>query len=53
VAVFLLFWLFEFTGEIVEKKHLILEFDFWFYAAVITTIIYLILKVMKKKKLLD
>jgi len=46
-AVFLLFWTFNFTGKIVEKKTIAIEYDFWFYGAVISLIIYLILKIMK------
>lgn len=52
-AIFLLFWLFESVGEIVEEKRLIFEFNFWFYAALIALVVYLILKIMKKSKMLD
>ncbi len=52
-AIFLLFWVFEFTGETVENRKLILELNFWFYAAITTLFIYLILKVLKKRKFLD
>ncbi|RLD28719.1 MAG: lipid A phosphate methyltransferase, partial [Bacteroidetes bacterium] len=52
-AVFLLFWLFNMVGKIIKEKTIILEYDFWFFGAVITTIIYLILKIMKKRKMLD
>jgi len=53
VAVFLLFWLFEFIGKIIEEEKILLDYNFWFYAAIISTIIYLILKIMKKRKMLD
>lgn len=52
-AVFLLFWAFSFIGETVSRKVINLEYDFWFYGALISLIIYLILKIMKKRKLLD
>ncbi|MDW5290336.1 isoprenylcysteine carboxylmethyltransferase family protein [Formosa sp. PL04] len=52
-AIFLLFWLFESIGEIVEEKRLVFEFDFWFYAALTSLLIYFVLKVMKKKQLLN
>ncbi len=53
VAVFLLFWIFDFFGDIIEDERIVLEDSFWFYGAIMTTILYLILKVMKKKKMLD
>lgn len=52
-AVFLLFWIFDLVGDFVEKEPFEFETGFWFYGAIITTSIYLILKVMKKRKLLD
>lgn len=52
-AVFLLFWLFEFVGETVEQKKISLEYDFWFYAALLSLAVYLILKILKKKNLLN
>ena len=52
-AVFLLFWVFELVGDLIESKNLVLEFDFWFYAAIISTTIYFALKILKKKKLLE
>jgi len=48
-AIFLLFWLFECAGDLIEYKSLKIEFDFWFYGAVIGTILYFILKIMKKQ----
>lgn len=52
-AIFLLFWIFDLVGDLVEKEPFEFEMGFWFYGAIITTVIYLILKVMKKRKLLD
>ncbi len=51
-AIFLLFWLFEWSGDLIEYKRIHIDFDFWFYAAVISTMLYLILKVMKKRNML-
>ena len=47
-AIFLLFWVFEFVGEIVEKRKIILEYDFWFFCALTALITYFILKILKK-----
>ncbi|WP_432412778.1 methyltransferase family protein [Rasiella sp. SM2506] len=52
-AVFLLFWIFDVVGDFVEKEPFEFETGFWFYGAIITTVLYLVLKVMKKRKLLD
>ncbi len=52
-AIFILFWFFEFAGESVENEKIVLKFDFWFYAALISLVIYLILKFLKKRKLLN
>ncbi len=52
-AVFLLFWAFSSIGEIVRERTLSFEYDFWFYGAFVSVVIYLILKIMKKRKLLD
>lgn len=52
-AVFLLFWIFDLVGDVVEMKPFEFEMGFWFYGAVISGVIYLILKVMKKRNLLD
>lgn len=51
-AIFLLFWLFDWTGSMVEQRNINFEFNFWFYAAIGSSITYFILKVMKKRKLL-
>ena len=52
-AVFLLFWLFSVISDIKVSKHFIITYDFWFYAAIISSVIYLILKILKKKRLLE
>jgi protein-S-isoprenylcysteine O-methyltransferase Ste14 len=52
-AVFLLFWVFEVVGDFIESGTFELQFDLWFYAAIASTVLYLILKVMKKRKMLD
>ena len=52
-ALFALFWLFNFTKECIEEQAIILKIDFWFIAALTTGILYLMLKVAKKRKLLD
>ena len=51
-AIFLIFWLFDWAGVIVKEKTILIKFDFWFYAAIGSTIAYLILKIMKKKNML-
>ncbi|SHG46835.1 lipid A phosphate methyltransferase [Salegentibacter echinorum] len=51
-AIFLLFWLFDWTGSIAQQRNINFEFNFWFYAAIGSSITYFILKVMKKRKLL-
>ncbi len=51
-AVFLLFWFFELSGEFIEEKKIVIEHDFWFYAAIISVVLYVILKIMKRKRLL-
>lgn len=48
-AIFLLFFIFDFTGNIIEAGRLVIELNFWFYAALISMIMYLILKYLKKK----
>ena len=56
-AIFLLFWLFDVVGyllaDLVENKPFEFKFNFWFYGAIITTIIYFILKIMKRRQMLD
>lgn len=52
-AIFLLFWLFECVGEIASEKKLVFEYNFWFYAAITATILYVVLKILKKKKMLE
>ncbi len=52
-AVFLLFWTFNSIGKIVKEKTISFEYNFWFFAALVSLTIYLILKIMKKMELLD
>ncbi len=52
-AVFLLFWIFDLAATFIECKCLELELTFWLYAAISSTVIYLVLKVMKKRRLLN
>jgi len=52
-AIFLLFWLFEWFEGILGNSHTYIITDFWFYAAISSTVLYLILKILKKQKRLD
>lgn len=52
-AVFLLFWVFEVVGNYIKTQEFELIKDYWFYGAIISFVIYLILKVIKKLRLLD
>lgn len=52
-AIFLLFWLFQWSSGAMQHGIAYLEFGFWFYAAIISSIVYLFLKVLKKRKLLE
>lgn len=53
VAVFVLFWLFDYLGQIIETKTFNVACNFWLYAAIASFVIYLVLKIMKKQHLLD
>lgn len=52
-AVFLLFWIFDLVGSLVKQGYFEFKPNFWFYGAIISSIIYLVLKVMKRNHLLD
>lgn len=52
-AVFLLFWIFDLVGDLIEDQPFEFEMGFWFYGAIISTVVYLILKIMKKRKMLE
>lgn len=52
-AIFLLFWIFDLVGDLIEAEEQHIETGFWMYAAVCATFLYLVLKVLKKRKLLD
>lgn len=51
-AVFLLFWIFNLAGDLISGGTFEIKLSFWFYGAVISTILYLVLRIMKKGKLL-
>ncbi|MBW2939017.1 isoprenylcysteine carboxylmethyltransferase family protein [Aureisphaera sp. CAU 1614] len=51
-AIFLLFWFFEMVGDFIVNKEFVFNMDFWFYAGIIASVVYLILKVLKKRKLI-
>ena len=52
-AVFVLFWIFDLVGDLIETETFEIEYTFWFYGAIISTIIYFILKIMKKRKMFE
>ena len=53
-ALFGLFWLFEIVGKYAESGNIDLEKSFWFWAFAISTLIYVVLKVIKSNtKILD
>ena len=51
-AIFLLFWFFEMVGDVIVTRKFELTMDFWFYGGIIASVVYLILKVLKKRKLI-
>ncbi|MFK7812765.1 MAG: isoprenylcysteine carboxylmethyltransferase family protein [Maribacter sp.] len=53
VAIFALFWLFKWAGDTLENGFMYFDLSGWFYAAVISAVLYFILKIMKKRKMLD
>ena len=52
VAVFALFWLFEWASDTLENGISYFEFSGWFWAALGMGFLYLILKILKKRKML-
>ena len=48
-AVFIIFFFFDFVGNIIDEGGFIIVYNFWFYAAIISFIIYLILKYLKRR----
>lgn len=52
-AVFILFWFFEFIGDFAENGKFTIEIDFWSISTLLFSFIYLILKILKKRKVLD
>ena len=53
VAVFALFWLFDWVENVMMNDITYFECNYWFYSALVSVILYLILKIMKKKKMLN
>lgn len=51
-AIFILFWLFIWAGDALKHGIKYFEFNGWFYACVGTAILYLILKILKKQRML-
>jgi len=51
--VFLLFWIFDLAATFIENERFEMELTFWFYAAISSTVLYIVLKVMKKLRLLN
>lgn len=51
-AVFLLFWIFDMVAHMVVDGIAVPELSFWLYGAIITSLIYMIIKLMGKLKLL-
>jgi protein-S-isoprenylcysteine O-methyltransferase Ste14 len=51
-ALFLLFWIFNLAGDLISGGTFEIKLSFWFFGAVVSTIIYLVLKAMKKGRLL-
>lgn len=47
-AVFMLFWIFNLIGDYISEGTLVPQMTFWFYGAIITAVIYVILKIVKK-----
>ena len=52
VALFLLFWAFRFTGDSIKARSIEVKYDFWFYSALGSLVLYIVLKIMKKSKFL-
>jgi protein-S-isoprenylcysteine O-methyltransferase Ste14 len=52
-AIFLLFWVFDLVGDFIDNEPFEFEMGFWFYGAIISTVIYVFLKMMKKRKMLE
>ncbi len=52
-AMFLLFWVFNVIEMSMAAGKFVLEPNFWFYAAIISSVLYLILKILKNMKLLE
>lgn len=53
VATFTLFWLFDYAGQIIDTRQFNVEMNFWFFAAVASFVIYLVIKAMKSAGMLE
>lgn len=53
VAIFALFWLFEWASNALEHGITHLELNGWFYMMIATSVMYLVLKIMKKRRMLN
>ena len=51
-AIFALIWVFEWSGDVLEHGITYFELNSWFYAALVSGILYFILKLLKKRKML-
>lgn len=52
-AVFLLFWVFDVVCRLCQKEPFESSTRFWLYSAIVATVIYFILKLMKKNNMLN
>jgi protein-S-isoprenylcysteine O-methyltransferase Ste14 len=48
-ALFLIFFLFNFTANIIDAGKFVIVKNFWFYAMIVSLVLYLILKFLKRK----
>jgi protein-S-isoprenylcysteine O-methyltransferase Ste14 len=48
-GIFVTFFIFDFTGHSINAGRLVIEPNFWFYAAIIALVFYFILKYLKRK----
>ena len=53
VATFTLFWLFDYAGQIIDTRTFNVELNFWFFAAVVAFVFYLIIKALKYNSILE
>jgi protein-S-isoprenylcysteine O-methyltransferase Ste14 len=48
-AIFIIFYIFDFITHVIDAGKFVIVYNFWFYAAIISTVIYFILKYLKWK----